>query len=171
MKKSSIQDFSFNISVPETVNQFVSERKKRVQEVIGRTFRDRYFCAHISLHKYTDRNTDSQLYRANEVLQSLMPLDIHVNGFGIFEHGSKRSIYLKIDYESEISDVAKKLGARKLRPHITIASSLELDDYKKAWDDLKDIRYSTYFRCDKVNVLKWEFNRWDRYLKLPLDDK
>lgn len=164
----SQQDFSFIISPPKSIQEFVSFLKKKIRQKLGHSFRDEFFPAHISLYKYTDHKTDSFLYQVSDILLTATPFDISVTGFGIFKHGDKRSIYLKIGHRGVVSEIAKSISGKDINPHITIASNLDLDDFEKAWESISNISYSNYFRCKDVVVLRREHGYWKQYVRLRL---
>ncbi len=168
MKNFIISRHFFTITPSLPVQVFVSDLKKQVRDAIGHGFQSECSLAHISLFQYNDHHTDNFLYDADWLLAALLPLDIHVNGLGIFKHGANKTIYLQIEYKTPVADLAKVLGGKSRTPHVTIARNLAPDDFEKAWKCLQEISYNNYFRCTSVTVLKREHNRWNRYLQLPL---
>ncbi|MBP9926711.1 MAG: 2'-5' RNA ligase family protein [Cyclobacteriaceae bacterium] len=168
MKNLYINHHFFTIIPSPPIQAFVSNLKKQVRSIIGHGFESEFSKAHISLFQYNEHHTDAILYDANWLLPALLPLDIYVNGLGIFKHGTNKTIYLQIDYKTPIADLAKALGGKDITPHITIARNLPADDFDKAWKHLQSISYRNYFRCNSVTVLKREHNRWNEYLELPL---
>jgi 2'-5' RNA ligase len=168
MRKIFINRYFFTITPSQPVQFFVSNLKKRVRKAIGHGFQGEFSLAHISLFQYNECHTDSILYDADWLLSALLPLDIHVNGLGIFKHGVNKTIYLQIEYKTPIADLAKALCGKSITPHITIARNLAPDDFEKAWKCLQGISYNNHFRCTNVTVLKREPNRWNKYLELPL---
>ncbi|MDZ7649520.1 MAG: 2'-5' RNA ligase family protein [Cytophagales bacterium] len=168
MKNFHINHYFFTITPSAPIQVFVSNLKKQVRNVIGHGFESEFSKAHISLFQYNEHHTDDFLYDADWLLPALLPLDIYVNGFGIFKHGINKTIYLQIEYKTPVADLAKALGGKSITPYITIARNLIADDFDKAWKHLHGISYHNHFRCNSVTVLKREHNRWNRYLELPL---
>jgi 2'-5' RNA ligase len=168
MKKFHTNRFFFTITPSQPIQVFVSDLKKQVREVLGHGFQEEFTPAYISLFKYTDFKTESFLYDADWLISALLPFEIYVTGVGIFKHGGNKAIYLKIEYKTPISELAKVLGGESITPYITIARNLGHDDFTKAWEQLRKISYCNYFRCTTVTVLKKEPNRWNRYLELPM---
>jgi 2'-5' RNA ligase len=168
MEKLCINRFFFTITPSPPIQVFVSNLKKQVRNVIGHGFQSEFSKAHISLFQYNEYHTDDILYDADWLLPALLPLDIYVNGLGVFKHGTNRTIYLQIEYKTPIADLAKALGGKSITPHITIARNLMAEDFDKAWEHLHRVSYCNHFRCNSVTVLKREHNRWNRYLELPL---
>jgi hypothetical protein len=168
MEKFCINRFFFTIIPSQPVQIFVSDLKKQVREAIGHGFQDEFSLAHISLFKYTNFKTESYLYDTDWLASALLPLEIYVNGLGIFKHGANKTIYLQIEYKTPVSELTNVLGGESIAPHIIIARNLAPDDFNKAWEHLQNSSYNNYFRCNSVTVLKREYNKWKRYLELPL---
>ena len=169
MKNFLVNQYFFTITPPQPVQLFVSDLKKCVHTAMGHGFQDEFSPAHISLFKYNEHHTDNFLYDADWLLSALLPLDIYVNGLGIFKHGPhNKTIYLQIEYKTPVSDLAKVLQGKSITPHITIARNLVPEDFEKAWECLQSVSYCNHFRCNSVTVLKREPNRWNQYLELPL---
>jgi 2'-5' RNA ligase len=168
MKNFHINNHFFTIIPSPSIQAFVSNLKKQVRSVIGHGFQSEFSKAHISLFQYNEYHTDDILYDTDWLLSALLPLDIYVNGLGVFKHGNNKTIYLQIEYKTPVADLAKALGGKNIMPNITIARNLPADDFDKAWRQLQSISYRNYFRCNSVTVLKREHHRWNRYLELPL---
>ncbi len=168
MKNFHVNHFFFTITPSPPIQVFVSNLKKQVRSVIGHGFENEFSKAHISLFQHNEHHTDSFLYDADWLLPALLPLDIYVNGLGIFKHGTNKTIYLQIEYKTPVADLAKALGGKNITPHITIARNLVADDFDKAWKHLHRVSYCNHFRCNSVTVLKREHNKWNKYLELPL---
>ena len=132
-------------------------------------FQCEFSLAHIPLFQYNEHHTDNFLYDDDWLLSALLPMDIYVNGLGIFKHGSNKTIYFQLEYKTPVAHLAKALGGKSITPHITIARNLIPDDFDKAWECLRGVSYRNNFRCNSVTVLKRESNRWNRYLELPLE--
>lgn len=169
MKNFIVSRYFFTITPSLPVQVFVSDLKKQVREAIGHGFQSEFSLAHISLFQYNEHHTDNFLYDDDWLLSALLPLDIYLNGLGIFKHGANKTIYLQIEYKTPVADLAKALGGKSITPHITIARNLAPDDFEKAWKCLQEISYNNHFRCTNVTVLKREHNRWNRYLELPMN--
>jgi 2'-5' RNA ligase len=169
MEKFCINRFFFTIIPSQPVQTFVSDLKKQVREVLGHGFQDEFSPAHIPLFKYTNVKTESYLYDTDWLTSALLPLEIYVNGVGIFKHGANKTIYLQIEYKTPASELANVLGGERITPHIIIARNLAPDDFIKAWEHLQNSLYNNYFRCTTVTVLNKEPNRWNRSLELPMD--
>ncbi len=168
MKNFHINHHFFTIIPSSPIQVFVSNLKKQVRSIIGHEFQSEFSKAHISLFQYNENHTDDFLYDVDWLLSALLPLDIYVNGLGIFKHGTNKTIYLQIEYKTPVADLAKALGGKSITPHISIARNLDADDFDKAWRHLQSISYRNYFRCSSVTMLKREHHRWNRYLELPL---
>ena len=171
MKNFPINHYFFTITPSPLIQVFVSNLKKQVRSIIGHEFQNEFSKTHISLFQYSEHHTDDILYDADWLIPALLPLDIFVNGLGIFKHGTNKTIYLQIEYKTPIADLAKALGGKDITPHITIARNLAADYFDKAWRHLQRVSYSNHFRCNNVTVLKREHHKWNRYLELPLSHR
>ncbi len=169
MKNFFVSRYFFTITPPPPIQIFVSHQKKQVRGAIGHGFQCEFSLAHIPLFQYNEHHTDNFLYDDDWLLSALLPMDIYVNGLGIFKHGSNKTIYFQLEYKTPVAHLAKALGGKSITPHITIARNLIPDDFDKAWECLRGVSYRNNFRCNSVTVLKRESNRWNRYLELPLE--
>ncbi len=169
MKNFVVSRHFFTITPSSSVQVFVSDLKKHVRTAIGHEFQSEFSPAHISLFQYSEYHTDSILDDVDWLRVALLPLDIYINGLGVFKHGANKTIYLQIEYKTPVADLTKALGGKSITPHIIIARNLASEDFDKAWNCLREISINNHFRCTNVTVLKRKHNRWNKYLELPLN--
>ena len=144
MKNFLVSRYFFTIIPPRPVQVFVSSLKRHVRKAIGHEFQDEFSIAHIALFKYSDDLTDNFLYDTDHLRAALLPFEILVKGFGVFKHGTNRSIYLQIEYKRPGADVTESLRGENIVPHIIIARNLGSDDFDKAWESLQRISCNRY---------------------------
>jgi 2'-5' RNA ligase len=168
MQNFFVNHYFFTITPSSPVQAFISDLKKQVREAIGHEFQSEFSPVHIPLFQYSQHHADSILDDADLLRATLLPLDIYVNGLGVFKHGNNKTIYLQIEYKIPVADLAKALGGKSITPHIIIARNLTSEDFDKAWKCLQENSYNNHFRCTNVTVLKRDHHRWNKYLELPL---
>jgi 2'-5' RNA ligase len=145
MKNFLVSRYFFTIIPPQPVQVFVSSLKRHVRKAIGHEFQDEFSTAHIALFKYSDDKRGTFFYDNDHLRAALLPFEIKAKGFGIFKHGTNRSIYLQIEYKTPGADVTEVLGGESIVPHIIIARNLDSGDFDKAWESLQSISCDHYF--------------------------
>ena len=168
-KKSEL---SFLISPSHTISSFVKYLKATIENILGHSFEDRFFKAHISLMK-DNEHTEDYLYDIDSKMRAFRPFTVSVKNFNVFRHGShKRTIYLEIVNKTSICEIFETLKGKNISftPHITIAKNLYITDFTKVWNYLKDLSYSNDFLCDRITVLKRLGHRWIHHTDIPFTD-
>jgi len=193
----------FIISPPPAIADYVAMLKQHVRLAIGHPFEDEFAKAHISLYQYRDARAEDWLYQVDSTISSCAPFHVHIKNLNYHDHGTTRTIYLEVVHKHPICELAERLGLASLRPvretsrteaqggprtsatleqptrgftpNITIARDLDINDFFKAWQSLKNLSYSEYFRCDHITVLKKsafeslrQRRRWIYYMDLSL---
>src|SRR5688572_23149795 len=110
--------------------------------------------------------------KETDLIQSLDKFATVQNSFSVqlkdFSHFQKRTIYLKVKPDDELNKLREKLFGflnesslpipRKedhFSPHITIAfRDLKRDDFNKAWDHFKEIKFESKFNCANISLLR-----------------
>ena len=164
--KTSTETFVI-ISPPESILKDVSYLKKSIGEILGYPYEGEFSKAHISLLKYRDQHTDSELYTINNLVASVKPFNLYVKGFDVLHHGNNRTLCLNVDNKNPVRELAETLTGREITPHITLAKNLSVHSFNKVWSAVKRITYSTHFWCDHLTVLKRNSGPWRHYMDLP----
>lgn len=155
------------ISPPESILKDISYLKKSIGEILGYPYEGEFSKAHISLLKYRDQHTDSELYTINNLVASVKPFNLYVKGFDVLHHGNNRTLCLNVDNKNPVRELAETLTGREITPHITLAKNLSVHSFNKVWSAVKRVTYSTHFRCDHLTVLKRNSGPWRHYMDLP----
>jgi hypothetical protein len=155
------------ISPPESILRDVAYIKKSIREVLGHPFEGEFAKAHVSLLKYRDPHTDNELYQINSRLETCRPFTLYIKDFEIVHNGNYKSIYLNVINKNPVRELSETISGRDITPHILIAKNLSPDDFDKVWTAIKNITYSTHFRCDHLTVLKRSEGPWRHYMDLP----
>ncbi|NOT76671.1 MAG: 2'-5' RNA ligase family protein [Cyclobacteriaceae bacterium] len=166
----SSNELFFIISPSKSVVDYVAALKNHVKSAIGHTFEDEFSKAHISLFKYRDAHPERVLYQMDTKVSMFNPFHVYIKNLNFFTHGpNKRTIYLEIVYKNPICDVFQGITGQEtgFLPHITIAKNLDTSDFLIAWNSLKNLSYSEYFKCDHITVLKKAPKKWMHYIDLP----
>ena len=152
----------------ESTRKYFLYLKKCVRDAIGHTFEGEHSKAHISLFKYYDHHTESELYTLEEKAAQFKSFEISVKGLGVFRHGGNGTIYFEIVYPGPIIALTNAFFGKDITPHITIARNLPPEDFARAWEALENTSYTDFFRCDEVLVLKRVTDHWQDHARLAL---
>lgn len=153
----------FIIAPPRHILSDVSVLKDDVHYLIGRRFEDQRSKGHIPLFKYNDKYYREMVRFVEAKATEFKPFNVLLKDFGVFQNGSKRTIYMDIVYKSPIQEIFGKLVKEdeNFVPHITIARNLEVEDYLRCWPYLKGLRYGNqHFLCDRITVLEKRDRSW-----------
>lgn len=185
METKGSPELLFIISPPPAIADYVAMLKQHVRLALGHPFEDEFAKAHISLYQYRDARAEDWLYQVDSTISACAPFHVHIKNLNYHDHGTTRTIYLEVVHKHPICELAERLGlasrtlvpeasrrsasqqpAREFTPNITIARNLDINDFFKAWQSLKNLSYSEYFRCDHITVLKKAPKRWMYYMDL-----
>lgn len=164
--KSGHPELLFTITPPPHICSDVAVLKDDVHYLIGHTYADRFVKAHISLFRYTDKHTDDILAFVEEKAACFEPFNVFLKDFGVFQHGSARSVYMDIVNKYAIREIFESLvkESPEFTPHISIAKNLTTEDFLKCWPYLKGLNYSNqHFVSDRITVLIRNGNKWLHY--------
>lgn len=178
METKGSPELLFIISPPPAIADYVAMLKQHVRLAIGHPFEDEFAKAHISLYQYRDARAEDWLYQVDSTISSCAPFHVHIKNLNYHDHGTTRTIYLEVVHKHPICELAERVASRasatleqptrRFTPNITIARDLGINDFFKAWQSLKNLSYSEYFRCDHITVLKKAPRRWIYYMDLSL---
>lgn len=164
--RHSIQELLFVIAPPPHILSDVSVLKDDVQYLSGKKFEGRFSKGYIPLFKYNDRHIMDMLSFVENKALDFNPFNIFLKDFGVFYHGSKRTIYMDIVNKYPIRDIFEKLVKEdpSFTPHITIAQNISDEAFVKCWPYLQRLHYSQHFPCDRITVLaRTENQQWIHY--------
>ena len=156
----------FIIAPPRHILSDVSVIKDDVHYLLGHKFDDQHSKAHIPLFRYNDKYDREMIRFVESKAQEFEPFNVLLKDFGVFHHGSKRTVYMDIVYKSPIQEIFSKLVKEdeNFVPHITIARNLEVEDFLRCWPYLKGLRYGNqHFHCDRITVLQKHDKQWIHY--------
>ncbi|CAN5379788.1 hypothetical protein BH09BAC3_BH09BAC3_13590 [soil metagenome] len=167
-QKAPSDELFFIISPPKNISEYVAALKSHVKLAIGHTFEDEASKAHISLLRYRDEHPERVLYQVDNKISSINPFHIYIKNLNFYTEGSFRTIYLEIVYKNPICEIFNNITGQEtdFLPHITIAKNLDINDFVIAWNSLKNLSYSEYFKCDHITVLRKTPHKWMHYIDL-----
>ena len=148
--------------------------KDLVYKQIG-PFKSRRSKAHISLLRI--ETTEELIFRYITVFKTLLrnvkPFSIHLNGFRVFDHKSKKTIYSHLLNQEHIANIFRLLNCseKPFIPHITIAKSLTNDQFKRVWPLFENRLYKKSFFCSYITILVRTVDSdesWNFYEDIPL---
>ena len=105
-KKSELY---FIIAPPRHILSDVSVIKDDVHYLLGHKFDHQHSKAHIPLFRYNDKYDREMLRFVESKAQDFEPFNVLLKDFGVFHHGSKRTVYMDIVYKSPIQEIFAKL--------------------------------------------------------------
>lgn len=168
-----VKELFFLISPPRHIISDVSVLKDDVHYLIGRQPEDRHSPAHISLFKYNGDHMDDMVRFVRTKASKFKPFNVFLKGFGVFYHGSKRTIYMDIVYKSPIQEIFEKLVREDAGyiPHIPIARNLPMEDFLRCWPYFENLNYNNqHFLCDRITVLARSDKRWMHYTDIMFSE-
>lgn len=157
--------FFLLISPPDEVIEYVAYLKQLVAKKIGHSFESIHSLAHLTLLQYYDFHNESLLYTFKDRISKIRSFSIQLKGFGRFKESG--TIYLA-PFAPDLYDLGWQVTGRPFAPHITIAKNLKPHDSHLVWKMLEGFKYSNFFVCEEVKVLKRVHDRWQSHLDLPL---
>lgn len=171
--KTEVKELMFLISPNQGVTSDVRVLKDDVHYLTGKRFESQDSKAHITL--FTDRYKETEIERVlaviEERLQNFNAFEVIIKDFGVFHHGSNRTIYMDIVNKYRIRDIFESIKNTEdnFTPHITIAKNLPAEDFLKCWPYFKSLHYSQHFRCERITVLSKSGKRWGLYKEIMLN--
>lgn len=163
--QNPVQELFFIIAPPPHIMSDVSVLKDDVHYLTGKTLKDRYSKAYISLFKYADEHIDDMLRHVESKAAAFKPFNVFIKNFSVFYQASGRTVYMDIINKYPIREIFEKLIREdaEFTPHITIARNLSVEDFMKAWPYLDNLPYSQHFTCDRITVLARGEKHWVHY--------
>ena len=163
--RQSVKELFFIIAPPPHIMSDVSVLKDDVQYLIGKKFDDRFSKAHIPLFRYDHRHMEDLIRFVECKAADFKPFNVFLKDFGVFYHGSSRTIYMDIVNKYPIQEIFEKTIKEDADfiPQLTIARNLSDDEFLKCWPYLKSLHYSQHFTCDRITVLARFDRRWVHY--------
>ncbi len=167
------RELFFTISPPRHILSDVSVLKDDVHYLVGHETEDRYTKANIVLFRYSDteRRMEHMVRFVEARAREINPFNIFLKDFGVFYHGSLRTIYMDIVNKSPVQEIFEKIVKEESGyiPHITIAKNLTINDFLRCWPYLKGLRYSNqHFLCDRISVHVRTDRKWHHYRDIGL---
>ena len=165
-------EYFFLISPPEIIKNAIKELKKKLNAQVNLSIENLHSIAHISLFKclINSKNEKYVMLITDAVLRGVNAFNIKLNGHLIFEHGSTRSLVIKIDEAEQINKINNMLAKGfkvknfEITPHITIARSLKINDINKISDNLSEYNFEGEFFCTEITILRKEAGSQDKYV-------
>ena len=168
----SYQDYLIILSPPENIISYVKMLKEKSASIIGE-FESKHSKAHLTLQAWPRKKpvwVEPLIPKLERDLQSLPPITLEINGFGFFDQQEFQTIYAKINSTPEtrlwFKLLRKYFSTPPFEPHITLARSIDYEDFKKLWPDFKDQPFHARFRVDKLTILRRETIGYDKTYKV-----
>ncbi|WP_295655528.1 2'-5' RNA ligase family protein [uncultured Mucilaginibacter sp.] len=158
---SIYSDYMLVIPPPNEVKEMIRKYKLSCAKVIGH-YDGMHSIAHISVtgqHRQMPVTMGQKLDCYQRALIRLKPIELNINGFGNFMHGSSgATIYAKIEMNTEVNrwfeQLKRVFGDRKtIVPHITIAKNIPLYAFKALWPHFVNREYRERFVPDRLTTL------------------
>ena len=143
------------LSPDEEIKKEVKILKEKIQ-ALGIECESLQSIAHISLFK-TKSADKSFPDLIEKVLFGQKKLNVKLIGTAIFEHGVKKTLYLKIENPEPIKSLyalLTKKSEKSFTPHITIAKNVTPEDFTKLESIISEFNYFADWTCENVTILK-----------------
>lgn len=131
--------------------------------------------SHISLgiNKTTSELIEGDVRKFKTRLKNVPSFRIHLDNFGAFRSGDKRTIYINIINPEPVIAIFRMLFLRKtsFTPHITVAKNLDEARFDRVWPYFTERPYHTSFVCNAIAILMRPTGSdkpWILYDKIPL---
>ena len=139
-------------------------------EAIAGPDRQKYFRPHISFLSFKQKaEKESILTTLQEALSNFEPVEVEINGFGIFHKGPYGQTLLLHVVESEelkglYALIQSKFRCGKMKGlHLTIMRTVYLDDPEVVLAQLNAIGYSGNFLCTQLTLLRRPKDTKEKY--------
>ena len=166
------QDYLIVLSPSESVTNKVKNLKEFSHDKIG-GFDSRYSKAHITIQSWPRKRPvwiEPLIPKLERDLQGLPPVILDINGFGVFDQQETKTIYARLTSTPQtkvwFKFLRKFFSTPPFEPHITIARSVPIDDFKKLWSHFKNHQWEEQFVVDKLTILRRETIGHDKSYKL-----
>jgi len=167
----SYQDYLIILSLPENIINYVKVLKEKSAAVIG-AFEAQRSVPNITIQAWPRKKpvwVEPLIPKLERDLQSLPPVTLEINGFGFFDQQEFQTIYAKISSTPETRLWFKLLrrffSTPPFEPHITLARSIDYEDFKKLWPHFKDQAFNARFTVEKLTILRRETIGYDKSYK------
>ena len=167
--KTQILDYLIVISPPPEIKSIVSELKRDVGKILGRSYKYKNSVPHLTICK-TVLTTDREeriVSEWNSMIEEQGSFTLQVNEIKIFE--SSGTIYLDTDFPDSLKEIQRKFYIlnKELRiskkgyhliskPHITIGSGLEKEELELIKKLLSGININREFEVQSLVGLRAE---------------
>ncbi len=162
-------DYLFIFPPSESVIDNVRGMKHFCAGMIG-NFDGLHSKAHITFQPFPRKKPfwiDPITARLEKEFSLIPPINLQMNGFGIFTNGDHNTIYGRLNLtptaQEWFKDVRRSLKLKKFEPHITIAKSLTQQDFKRLWPHFCNRDWSDSFLIDRLTILQRETIGHDRH--------
>ncbi len=168
----SYQDYLIILSPPENIINYIKALKEKSATVIG-AFEAQRSVPNVTVQAWPRKKpvwVEPLIPKLERDLQSLPTIPLEINGFGFFDQQEFQTIYAKINSTPEtrlwFKLLRKFFSTPPFEPHITIARSIEYEDFKKLWPHFKDQPFNARFIVDKLTILRRETIGYDKAYKV-----
>ena len=168
----SYQDYLIILSPPENIINYIKALKEKSAAVIG-AFEAQRSIPNVTVQAWPRKKpvwVEPLIPKLERDLQSLPAIPLEINGFAFFDQQEFQTIYAKINSTPEtrlwFKLLRKFFSTPSFEPHITIARSIDHEDFKKLWPHFKDQAFNTRFVADRLTILQRETIGYDKSYKV-----
>lgn len=170
-----LNEYFFLIQPDQKTEKEVKHYKHIMNSSIHLSNENLWSVPHMSLFKWTTGAgmDDYIIQKSERALKNKGSFQVKLDGLDIYHHGIKKSLVLKVKNPQPIEVVNRSLTSEfkfrphKIRPHITIARSIPVNDFNKLSHSLiNQFDYKGEFTCSKITILKKVVGQDQRYITL-----
>ena len=174
----TLYEYHILLSPSDAIKEDVDNLKQQLHELIGIAPRDLQSIAHITLFKTEGYDSMNFPVVIKKALANERKFTVKITGYGVFNHGNERTLYLKVDNPDPIDDLvaiikkpnkkrapkaryrqtsiidkpdAKKPRMASINPHITIARNILASDLERI-EDFTPFEYTNEWVCDRITI-------------------
>lgn len=153
----NLKQWEYLVVLPTTENiaEDIQQLKEKVK-TMSISCEALFSKAHITLDNFVHVNPDMALL-LEKILSGQKKVVVNLTGQAIFQHGSKKTLYLKVENPEPIKllhALLTRKSAKNFTPHLTIAKNITPEDFEKLAPFLSEFDYKHQWICDRVTILK-----------------
>jgi 2'-5' RNA ligase len=166
------QDYLIILAPSAEVTQQVKKLKLSSAAVIGE-YEGLFSKAHITVQPWMRKKpvwVGPLIPKLERDLQNLPPITLTIDGFDYFDQHETATIYAKLASTPQTKVWFKTLrryfNTPPFEPHITIARSINKDNFNKLWPHFKNKQWRHEFKVDQLTILRREHIGYDKSYKI-----
>ncbi|MBE9460865.1 2'-5' RNA ligase family protein [Dyadobacter subterraneus] len=162
-------EYEVFLSISKNIEEDAVMLKAQTEAIVGPD-RQKYFRPHISFLSFKQKaEKDLVLSTLQAALVNTSPIDVEINGFGIFHKGPYgQTLFLNVVESEELKNlyalIQSTFRCGKMKGlHLTIVRTVYLDDPETVLGQLNALNYTGTFRCTQLTLLRRPKDTKEKY--------